>query len=802
MSKHTKDFVGCQPGPVADQVLPLKAEGAITQIRTAIQRYRTSRDALVLETAGPSSTDEVDSVIPTPGMKTDAETLIEIEQVIQSLEATGLDTSGEATTQADSIPPPVNSVEEARWQSRARVPLEVQTHPTSFAPFNHHIEDLKVFKDDLIAAKKCSEVSNPAYTTVEVLLLTWEECDDIQEEIESEIEALARLFKELNYNATQFAIPNIDCQNELQWKVLEFLRQHKNDSPSETLFIVYYTGHGSIRNDSCYWHPTWWAASPSDRKDRNSRQNGPTIEWAKIQENFERTKQDVLFVLDCCYAGSAAMHKGISGTKELLAACGSDEMTPAGENSFTHRLVDCIRRMVKEEQAFQVAWLYESMIQASQNPLCLHVKLNRSPTSICLSSLAEATANNGSRSTAFEMNNGHLAPPSPLMTRSPSSATSSRAPSLFSRHDDSDDTTQISMPEPDPVAPSNWHYRVLLSVKLRANILPKAEDWCLTFPPGQVEGLEDVTFQSLYPTKSTLLFLTIPVRQWLLLRDNPAYTFIDFVEGDNFMHSHPHTVSHPEPEAASDIAPVSRTDSDKSTCTSDLNENDVVGYLLAAMHGFFEHTKSFEDKQVRRPGKIARTCQYIAENLGVPSRLESDPRFAIVQHIVQHLIIDRDDKGDFASVRYGLQLDVLVERILETGKKSIKEALHKVHDKDGDLDTTINTEFNQLERNIARLTKLENEGLAVKKLMAESPSSAKTAHTRSLSEGLKKAKTDIEVPGSDTSDHSCIGVPRKDSTKTRTGSWRSKLDSARTDPGMSLARPLSPLEYLKRKFSK
>jgi hypothetical protein len=74
-----------------DQVAALKAEGAIAQIRTAIQRYRTSRDTL---RDSPSSSfhglDESQVVQSTPGLKTDAETLDEIEEVLRNLETSGV----------------------------------------------------------------------------------------------------------------------------------------------------------------------------------------------------------------------------------------------------------------------------------------------------------------------------------------------------------------------------------------------------------------------------------------------------------------------------------------------------------------------------------------------------------------------------------------------------------------------------------------------------------------------------------------------------------------------------------------
>ncbi|KAI9050986.1 hypothetical protein LZ554_005096 [Drepanopeziza brunnea f. sp. 'monogermtubi'] len=257
---------------------------------------------------------------------------------------------------------PINIVEEARWQSIARISLEVQTHPKSFAPYNHHIEDLNSFKDELMAAKKCSEATTPTYTNVEVLLLTWEE-SDMTEEIEEETQALASLF-----GVTEVAIPTTNrCQNVLQFRILEFLIQHHDDPSGEILVIVYYTGHGSIRNHSCYWHPTAWAASPSDRNDRHSRQDRPTVDWAKIQENFEKVEQ-------------------------TSSACGSEQVTPASEEASTHRLVDCIRRMMKAEPLFHVAWLYESMISVCIAKLTLPpCRTEPESVHICLSSLAEKT---------------------------------------------------------------------------------------------------------------------------------------------------------------------------------------------------------------------------------------------------------------------------------------------------------------------------------------------------------------------------------------------------------------------------
>ena len=692
-----------------DKVAWLEAEGAIAQIRAAIQRYRTSRDTL---RESPSSSfhglDESQVIQSIPGIKTDAETLDEIEEILNNLVTNPLsDLSLDDNGQVDL--PEVShsskcsqslqltafqSNETDNWQLRTQLPASVRTHPQDFEPFGHHLKDLKTFKNDLISATRLSREIKPTYKKVEVFLITWEENDDIKEEVEGEVGALKKLFGELNYHVTPFAIPNIDSQNELQFEVLNFLRAHKKDPPGETLFIVYYTGHGSIRDNACYWHPTGGAASAINSRDPKSRQTGPTVEWSKIQENFEHVnKQDVLFILDCCYAGSAAMHKGSwQSTKELLAACGSEEETEAGDGSFTLRFVECMRRMVQiEKRGFQVSWLYEALITVSQSPLCLHVNLNKSPSSIWLTSLAKSNL------TDLVEESRQLAPQSPSGHLAPSSRESIQEPSIFSgEHDISDQATQLSSIVPD--VPFDWHYRVLLSVKLRKNILPTAQSWALEFPAGQVEGVEDVTFELLCPTKSQLLFVTMPVRQWLLLRDNPAYTFIDFVEKGNMLHSSVKGLS----TSSTEIFPVGRIDSDKSTSTKDLAGGDIVNYLLATMRDFFQKAQDDQSRQ-KKAGKITRTFQIIASNFGVPSRLEADPRFGLVKHMVQSLDYKNDDQGEFESLRYGLRFDVLVEKIFESSRKSVKDAIHKATTKDG-IESTITTEINQLEKSVVSLS--------------------------------------------------------------------------------------------------
>ncbi len=105
-----------------------------------------------------------------------------------------------------------------------------------------------------MAAKKCSDAEKPAYKKVEVLLITWAE-SDMEDELEIETKALTELFNELHYHINRYRIPFHNARNHLQYEVLNFLRTYEKGPADETLFLIYYTGHGSVRHDACYWHP-------------------------------------------------------------------------------------------------------------------------------------------------------------------------------------------------------------------------------------------------------------------------------------------------------------------------------------------------------------------------------------------------------------------------------------------------------------------------------------------------------------------------------------------------------------------
>ena len=92
-----------------------------------------------------------------------------------------------------------------------------------------------------------------------------------------------------------------------------------------------------------------------------SKPQSPELSWRAVQPFLEGAPYDVLLLLDCCFAASAA-RAAVSGINELLAACGRDHTTVGvGPDSFTIRLIEAIKAF--GGKAFTVLRLYERLIQ-------------------------------------------------------------------------------------------------------------------------------------------------------------------------------------------------------------------------------------------------------------------------------------------------------------------------------------------------------------------------------------------------------------------------------------------------------
>ncbi|KAK3625276.1 hypothetical protein LTR56_020537 [Elasticomyces elasticus] len=173
-------------------------------------------------------------------------------------------------------------------------------------------------------------------TSVRCLMLWWAD-DNL--DCGSDVRNLANvLSSSFGYAIQARQIPSGDSYRNLRDRVATFI----NDARSANeLFIVFYSGHGS-------------AGDPNDPKANRAglewsateRSNSPSLPWTPIQnELLMKATQDVLLILDCCYAGSALKSPATNSRKELLAACGWESETISGSTSYTANLIRHLRSM-------------------------------------------------------------------------------------------------------------------------------------------------------------------------------------------------------------------------------------------------------------------------------------------------------------------------------------------------------------------------------------------------------------------------------------------------------------------------
>ena len=218
------------------------------------------------------------------------------------------------------------------------------------AQSSDHLESFEEFFEHLNrAAKAVLPRTSRRYRDVVVLLLRWHD-DDLG--TETEITDLECVFRDMyHYRTERYLIPSNDSTTQLEYKLNDFRKAYDHES---SLLILYYGVHGSL-----------------DRKRRPSRsiwqanQNGgASLVWSDLQGILERAKSDVIFILDCCFAASAAR---CGGSKEGLWACNSEVITTGvNDNSFTRNLIEELKSL--NTSRFNVAMLHARLMRRYRKP--------------------------------------------------------------------------------------------------------------------------------------------------------------------------------------------------------------------------------------------------------------------------------------------------------------------------------------------------------------------------------------------------------------------------------------------------
>lgn len=225
--------------------------------------------------------------------------------------------------------------------------ISAETMDQALCPTHTTLHSLKTKIEK--AASSSTYLSTGGYNSRKALLIYWEAADF---EAKLEAESLkSTLERDYSFTAECFSIPREEPGQKLLDKLLEYRKNTGTD-----LVIIYYTGHGGqLTPDG----ELWWAAKGT----------GISLNWSALQKAVvECMVSDVVLIFDTCCAAQAARdgRPAMSGTKELIAACGWDAKTSPGygdQSSFTLILRDELAKLSIEGKPFTICRLYTRLVQ-------------------------------------------------------------------------------------------------------------------------------------------------------------------------------------------------------------------------------------------------------------------------------------------------------------------------------------------------------------------------------------------------------------------------------------------------------
>ena len=232
-------------------------------------------------------------------------------------------------------------------------------------------------------------------------------------------------------------------------------------------------------------------------------------------------KPHVLMILDCCFAANAARDTTEGSSKELLAACGRENVTlGVGMRSFTSVLIEELQSF--EGTAFTVAMLHARLIT-------LRHKLAYTP-------IYAALAEKGGNSIVISPLPSSSPPPPQGSECSTGPSFNTGTAVVTSAQDQVKTANDAPAALPTPVSLAEGT-RVLLAVSVAEDVAHNVVQWVswlTTAVPWDVSKV-DVRLECMYESHSTLLLVSVPIVGWNRLPESAAYRFIGFIKSGNLI---------------------------------------------------------------------------------------------------------------------------------------------------------------------------------------------------------------------------------------------------------------------------
>jgi hypothetical protein len=353
---------------------------------------------------------------------------------------------------------------------------------------------------------------------------------------------------------------------------------------------------------------------------------GASFAWNPVQKKLERDKHEILFILDCCYAGAAAQVKGRRTAKELLAAVDHRTETPAGRESFSNRLVEAFEYC--KYRPVTVWWLDQYLRKTRKIDRREKWSLELDTRHICLQPgkqpivISPIQKNSNQRINQEELlfetlpDNDDVT--DDTSTTAPNGALASELPSNVN----GTPPTSVSGPLDLPPLPGKRRYFAIIRVLIEEDVIldeenPHIPDWETWFgtqaPPG-FATLEEISIDASYQSGSALLIVSVPLSVWDFLPPNPAYMFLGLTHSQNL-------VRHALPSGPPKVSATDQTIS-KTTTTEEPSPNvDAPAEWITDLSKVYEKWKH---------GKVSTFLDEAAGLFRLP-RIGKDPAFVLLR---------------------------------------------------------------------------------------------------------------------------------------------------------------------------
>ncbi|KAK7413583.1 hypothetical protein QQX98_007518 [Neonectria punicea] len=213
---------------------------------------------------------------------------------------------------------------------------------------------IESLKNDLQTnvGRMLSTPSRDRYTSVQALLLFWQEDDEVSN-VQSAVRELAEVFdKYYHYTCQIQAIPSSSesCKSSWRWLSRQLNDFAEDRDQRDVLKIVFYIGHTYLDGNR-----EMILASSRDPE------RASTIRWSGIQQILEEACADTLIIMDSAYYPSARMVRQ-QGVLELIAASVSDEHFYSLDRcAFTRALAEQLRTRATRLSPLSAAELHSHL---------------------------------------------------------------------------------------------------------------------------------------------------------------------------------------------------------------------------------------------------------------------------------------------------------------------------------------------------------------------------------------------------------------------------------------------------------